>query len=203
MKVFGSSRSSTTISSNFYAMLSRSLLVSGATSGLPSPCGVNCSYKVNFDVPYFQCTSSIKEILVSTNWGFPVQETGSTNYTPQRNGQYTVYEASWTLLKDEVPVSACRQGNCHPRLEVATLLPLAIASPARNGQVILAQKKLSCGLFRANYTFENTYENGIQRWQAWPNSVKPLYSFGNSMSNVNKLSDRIRIVFCRMMYTCT
>lgn len=115
-----------------------------------SPCGVNCSYTLDFEGPYTACvntsTTSIYTNLTDT-W---VIYSGQWISPPAANLVQSQYNGTYTLA----------------HLNATTLTPLAITTNNTDGFETLTSATIQadntiCTPGRANYTVQNTWLNNV------------------------------------------
>lgn len=84
--------------SNLINRLARQVLIGGESSAMPSPCGTNCSYIVEFEGPYMECNSTtstqlfddaaVSFLVYSGNWTAPLANL--LNQRLRYNGTYSL-----------------------------------------------------------------------------------------------------------------
>lgn len=142
---------STNKDSNLINRLARQVLIGGESFAMPTPCGPNCSYVVEFEGPYMDCNTStttklygdagVSFLIYSGVWTAPLLV--SANHNAFYNGTYTLNHFNSTVLN---PI----QAN-------GTLI-----DGVGNSSVLMEQVMTLCVPGRANYTVNNTYVNGVQ-----------------------------------------
>ncbi|KAH6711443.1 hypothetical protein BKA61DRAFT_676647 [Leptodontidium sp. MPI-SDFR-AT-0119] len=140
---------------NLINRLARQVLVAGEAFNMPSPCGVNCSYVIEFEGPYMACnTTTTSARFDSASQMFPI------------------YTGKWTLPFGSPPNPSSRSNSTYTqaRFNSTTLFPLKVNGTdldgGRNTSAIMRQDNTLCLPARAKYTVNNTYHNNVLRRNA-------------------------------------
>lgn len=147
--------------------LASQVLISGDTLPMPSPCGPNCSYTLEFEGPYFDCNT------VSTNITLPNSDS---------NGQFNIYSSTWFDPRSSIQIRPLYNGTAtKARFNSTTLLPLIADADAfinvgstNNGSILIQQDNVTCIPSRAIFTVNHTYQNNVHTRRIASNSVTPL-----------------------------
>ena len=129
---------------------------------MPSPCGVNCSYVVEFEGPYLDCTNT------------------TTNFVYNVTSEFIkIYNGTWSDPRSASLVQSSYNGTYTiSYFNSSTFTPLAANVDAftdnLNGSILMRQDNLLCIPGRANYTVNNTYENNIQQRTTEVVPISPL-----------------------------
>jgi hypothetical protein len=142
-------------STNLINRLARQVLITGQSFAMNSPqtCGVNCSYTLQFEGPYTEC---------STN-------SSSTVYTQNLTADWTIYSGQWISPAEATLVQSLYNGTYTlAHLNTTTLTPLSISTNKTGGTALetlisatIQTDTTICTPGRANYTVQNTWLNNI------------------------------------------
>lgn len=138
------------------------VLVSGQSFALPSPCGANCSYTMQFEGPFLDCNHT------------------TTNFTIDGPTlEFLIYNATWIDPHTESPVQPPYNGTFTlSRFASSVYTPLSGNADAffdsPNGSVTIQQGRLLCIPGRANFTVNNTYSDNIEARTITTNPIDPL-----------------------------
>ena len=115
---------------------------------MPSPCGVNCSYVIEFEGPYMICNTT----------------TTSTRFDDA--GQvFPVFTGIWTQPFGSPLNPALRSNSTYTqaRFNSTTLFPLEVnvTNSGLNSSVVMQQDNTICLPARAKYTVNNTYHDNV------------------------------------------
>ena len=116
---------------------------------MPSPCGANCSYSLEFEAPYFQCGISSSPGLLTTSFA-PTKVGGSAV------DGIPIYNGLWTRNSP-----ANYSSNWFFNTSTSSLIGFA-RTAAKTWTTFVTKNNLSCQPFRRKYTLHNTYVNNIQ-----------------------------------------
>lgn len=137
---------------NLINRVARQVLISGETFPAPSVCGVNCSYTMEFEGPWIECTNTTSTISYNqkTNLDlFPVYA-GQWISNPSVNLIHSVYNGTYTQAS----------------FNSTTLTPLVgnreLFNDAPNGSIIVQEDNITCSPGRANFKVTYNYTNNIQ-----------------------------------------
>ncbi|RDW81970.1 hypothetical protein BP6252_03082 [Coleophoma cylindrospora] len=136
----------------FLKRLANSVVIGGAPMTMPSLCGSNCSYTTVFEGPYLKCNRSLSTVSSSLN---------STVITTVTGLDPVIYNGTWSLPNATY---------------TATTLSVMAGSQDRISYVA-EQQVLSCASYRVDYTFKNSYENGVQNFSMSRSNLQPLTDF--------------------------
>jgi len=127
---------------------------------MTSPCGANCSYVMEFEGPWVECTNATETFFIndtlsripiySGQWLAP--PVAYPGFRPKYNGTYTLANFSSTTL---VPLMANR----------------AIFEGEANSSLFVQQNTIICSPGRASFRVNNTYHNNLYRRSV---TVKPI-----------------------------
>ena len=123
-------------------------MINGGPISMPSPCGPNCSYSLDFEAPYFQCgVSSLR--LVTTLFAPTKVSGGAVDEIPMYNGLWTRnspanYSSNWFF-----------------NTSTSSLIGFA-RTAAKLWATFVTENNISCQPFRRKYTLHSTYVNNIQ-----------------------------------------
>ncbi|KAI9648250.1 hypothetical protein NHQ30_002882 [Ciborinia camelliae] len=149
-------------------------MITGQAFDQPSPCGVNCSFVIEFEGPNLECNSSSTTYSSSFN---------STNGFPD----FTIYSGNWsdvTLSSSSAPPYVLYNGtytNAHWQSTTLTLLDAEVGkinANISNETAILnttiTQNNLYCIPGRAIYTVNNTYVSNVLTRNLTTTPISPL-----------------------------
>lgn len=117
---------------------------------MPSPCGVNCSYVIEFEGPYMACNTT----------------TTSTRFD-DASQIFPIYTGKWTLPFGSPlnPASRSNSTYTQARFNSTTLFPLKVNGTdldgGQNTSAIMRQDNTLCLPARAKYIVNNTYHNNV------------------------------------------
>lgn len=131
---------------------------------MPSPCGVNCSYTVEFDGPYLKCASSTKE-----------------NMTYHYDDEFPhIYRGSWVASSNSISFSDTALAKYSDYYFETTTLVQPSAYDEYNSTLVVTSEYLFCRPFRALYTVHVDYMNNVQNLSL---STKPIEQLVNLEPN--------------------
>ena len=132
---------------------------------MSTPCGVNCSYVVEFQGPYFDCNASSP---INTHNDFSL-------------GDIPIYNGTWFEPRNAFEIQSTYNGTFTlANFVSSTFTPIAANEdvfhdkPINNGSIILQQNNLICIPGRASYTINNTYVNGAHIRTVIAEPIDPL-----------------------------
>lgn len=136
---------------NLINRLARQVLVTGEAFAMPSPCGVNCSYVVEFEGPYMECTKTSQNAVVVDS------------------DKLQIYTGQWISPASAQLVQSRYNGTYTlAHLNTTTLTPLSVnvANSSTNSTtpttyVTVQQDNTICSPGRAKYTLNHTYVNNV------------------------------------------
>ncbi len=117
---------------------------------MDSPCGANCSYVVEFEGPYMECTNSSQATVVANSDELAIY-TGQWLSPSSAHLVQSLYNGTYTLA----------------HLNTSTLTPLSVnVTKASNATtpttfVKAQQDNMICSPGRAKYTLNHTYVNNV------------------------------------------
>ncbi|KAF4630776.1 hypothetical protein G7Y89_g7361 [Cudoniella acicularis] len=159
--------------------------VGGRLVPLPSPCGNNCSYTINFTGPYLHCRpENYGEVILPYTTepqtiysGFWTDEFGMSN----RTGLYPFLPGN---PKSKPPLYSKLSNTFATRTLSILALNSTETGPGSSQIGLVAQRNLSCSMYRADYTVNYTYQNSIQSMTVSidNNTIQPLVKF-NQLQN--------------------
>ncbi|CZR55289.1 uncharacterized protein PAC_05176 [Phialocephala subalpina] len=136
---------------NLINRLARQVLVAGEALTMPSPCGANCSYVVEFEGPYVECTNSSQTAVVVNSDGLQIY-TGDWISPASAQLAQSLYNGTYTLA----------------HLNTTTLTPISVNvlkslpnSTTPTTYVTVQQDNTICSPGRAKYTLNHTYVNNV------------------------------------------
>ncbi|KAK6612503.1 hypothetical protein H4I96_01716 [Botrytis cinerea] len=161
--------------SNLLPRLAFQTMITGKAFDQPSPCGVNCSFVVEFEGPTLDCNSS------STNITSSVMRNSSTFFP-----EFTIYSGNWSDLTLATPAlrHVLYNGtytNANWQSSTLSLLDaelntvnanLANLTSTLNTSMI--QDNLYCTPGRALYTVNNTYISNVLTRNVTTTFISPL-----------------------------
>jgi hypothetical protein len=150
--------------------LAQRTMLNGVMGNLPSPCGANCSYTLQFQGPYLQCSSQTRNRTLLYN----ADNEAETNTT--------VYSSVWTntaLLW--LPSAEQNAPETSARLNFTTLRANTLAYKSTTFKLNVTQNELSCVPSRAEYEVQSVYKNSVQHIQISTNAVHPLMNLENGV----------------------
>lgn len=118
---------------------------------MPTPCGTNCSYVMEFEGPYMECNISTSAF------------TSNTTDSP-----FNIFTGQWTASPNQSPNPALFYNGTYTLAHFvgSVLTPLNVTGTYNGGginETALIQNDTSiCAPGRARYTVENRYLNGVQ-----------------------------------------
>ena len=132
-------------------------MVKGETFNLASPCGVNCSYVMEFEGPWLYCENSTT--------------TAFYNQSGYKNENYfTIYSGTWTDPRTAFITQSVYNGTYSiANFNSSTLTPIAYNND--NQSILVQEDYLLCVPARAKFTVNNTYINNVQSRTV---SVEPI-----------------------------
>ncbi|KAH7391398.1 hypothetical protein BKA64DRAFT_710302 [Cadophora sp. MPI-SDFR-AT-0126] len=137
---------------NLINRLAKQVLVSGEAFNMPSPCGVNCSYVIEFEGPYMLCNTT----------------TTSTRFD-DASQIFPIYTGRWIQPFGSQLNPAARSNSTYTqaRFNSTTLFPLEVNGTefgsGKNSSAIMQQNNTICLPARAKYSVNNTYNNNVLR----------------------------------------
>ena len=126
------------------------MLIAGDSFAMPSPCGVNCSYVMEFEGPYFECNDT---------------STDTTFYDAAE--YFTIYSGQWSSPPSAALIQSLYNGTYTlAYFNSTTLTPVAVDNAASgnqstNSSVSIQEDNVICLPGRANFTVNNTWENNV------------------------------------------
>ncbi|KAL2063523.1 hypothetical protein VTL71DRAFT_5328 [Oculimacula yallundae] len=135
---------------NLLSRLAKQVLVAGETFNMPSPCGVNCSYVVQFEAPYMTCNTTTVSIRYDNAYQV-----------------FPVYTGKWIQPFGVPPNPADRSSGTYTlaRFNSSTLFPLKVNGTkldgAGNSSALMQRDDTICRPARARYTVNNTWHNNV------------------------------------------
>lgn len=150
-------------------------MITGQAFNQPSPCGINCSFVIEFEGPTLECNSSSTNITYS----------GSSNAT-NAFSDFIIYSGNWSDLTlataaQRYVLSNGTYTNAYWQSTTLTLLDAevnAMNSNLRNATTTLnttmTQDNLYCIPGRALYTVNNTYISNILTRDLTTTPISPL-----------------------------
>jgi hypothetical protein len=151
-------------------------MINGDLKAMISPCGVNCSYNLQFDGPYLSCIST------NTSRSMDLHE-APANYTLP-----PIFEANWTISPNE---SSSRNALATGHLDFVVLHADFLGQMPKNSTNVLnyTENTISCYPRRAEYKLHQTFENGQSTSNVTIGSVYelvPLPGYVTPPPGVNK-----------------
>jgi hypothetical protein len=139
------------------------IMINGRPNAMPSPCGANCSYTIQFEGPYLECVNNTKKNIT---------------YTYRWDAYPQIYQGRWD------PFSSVKRSSTSPLPKYSeyflntTIMenPFALSSNSDHDTLIVTTENLVCRPFRAMYTIGNKYEIHIQTLDI---SAKPVEQLVN------------------------
>ncbi|TGO65516.1 hypothetical protein BCON_0002g01010 [Botryotinia convoluta] len=161
--------------SNLLPRIAFQTMITGQAFGQPSPCGVNCSFVIEFEGPTLDCNSSSTNITSSVT-------SNSTTLFPE----FTIYSGNWSDLTLATP--ALRQvlyngtyTNAHWQSSTLSLLDTEVntvdatfINETSTLNTSMIQNNLYCTPGRALYTVNNTYISNILTRNVTTTFISPL-----------------------------
>ncbi|KAF7888207.1 uncharacterized protein EAF02_002748 [Botrytis sinoallii] len=161
--------------SNLLPRLAFQTMITGQAFDQPSPCGVNCSFVIEFEGPTLGCNSSSTNITSSVT-------ANSTTLLPE----FTIYSGNWSDLTLATP--ALRQKlyngtytNAHWQSSTLSLLDTEVNTVDANNinetltlNTSMIQDNLYCTPGRALYTVNNTYISNVLMRNVTTTFISPL-----------------------------
>jgi hypothetical protein len=144
-------------------------MISGTSTKLPSPCGLNCTYAIQFIGPYLLCDPSQTAIGIH-----------SLNLTVSIPTAVPIYIRNWYnpySLTDRLPT-----GSVSAAIFNATVLtPIGWSSDQM--KMVSNDLSLHCKPAQELYSVNVTYQDGTQRFniQADPDSIRELMDLSQGM----------------------
>lgn len=121
---------------------------------MQSPCGVNCSYVMEFEGPWLECANS------------------STTFFNE-SGDFPIYEGSWNDPRTASVTQSLYNGTFSiANFNSSTLTPVAYNNA--NQSVLIQQTNLSCLPARAKFTVNNTWTNNVQQREVSSETISRL-----------------------------
>lgn len=151
------------------------VLVSGQSFALPTPCGANCSYTMQFEGPYLDCNHT------------------TTNFTIDGPTlEFLIYNGTWLDPHTASPIQPPYNGTftlSHFTSSVYTPLSANVNAfyNSPNGSVTMQQDRLLCIPGRANFTVTNTYSGNVESRTVITNPIDPLINLAPPTHN-NEIS---------------
>ncbi|KAF7960778.1 hypothetical protein EAE96_000451 [Botrytis aclada] len=161
--------------SNLLPRLAFQTMITGQAFDQPSPCGVNCSFVIEFEGPTLDCNSSSTNITSSVT-------SNATTFLPQ----FTIYSGNWSDLTLATPAlrHVLYNGtytNAHWQSSTLSLLDTEIntvdtkfINETTTLNTSMIQDNLYCTPGRALYTVNNTYISNILTRNVTTTFVSPL-----------------------------
>jgi hypothetical protein len=115
--------------------------VKGEAFTMQSPCGVNCSYVVEFEGPWLECANSTTSFF-------------------NESGDFLIYEGTWTDPQSASLTQSLYNGTFSIANFNSTILT-PIAYNNENQSLLIQQNNLVCLPARAKFTVNNTWTNNI------------------------------------------
>lgn len=117
---------------------------------MPSPCGANCSYTMEFEGPWMECSNS----TTVTYW--------NDTYVP-----FPIYAGEWLSPLSAQLLHTLYNGTYTlARFNSSTLTPLAANHEQlmnmQNASALIRQDNINCSPGRARFQVNNTYVNNVQ-----------------------------------------
>lgn len=136
--------------SNLLNRLARQVLIGGESFAMPSPCGANCSYTMEFEGPWMECTNS----TTVTYW--------NDTYVP-----FPIYAGEWLSPLSAQLLHTLYNGTYTlAQFNSSTLTPLAANHEQlmnmQNASALIRQDNINCSPGRARFQVNNTYVNNVQ-----------------------------------------
>lgn len=170
---------------NLLHRLAFQTMVTGHAFNQPSPCGVNCSFVIQFEGPALECNSSSTKIVRS--------DSGNLSY---KFPGITIYSGSWSDLALSSTSALPRvlyngtYTNVHWQSTTLTLLDTeeSVADAGLLNQTTttnrtMMQHDLYCTPGRALYTVNNTYLSNILRRNITTTPIAPLINLALPTNN--------------------
>jgi hypothetical protein len=130
------------------------VLVKGETFNLQSPCGVNCSYVMEFEGPWLECANSTTSFF-------------------NESGEFSIYDGSWTDPRTASVTQSLYNGTFSiANFNSSTLTPVAYNND--NQSVLIQQNNLLCLPARAKFTINNTWTNNVQKREVSSETISRL-----------------------------
>lgn len=138
--------------------MSYAVMVSGEALPMPSPCGVNCSYTMEFEGPYLGCDNSS-----STDWYNTTTYQNTTGNLTMTLYEGSVYDAgTGGTLGAPVVHNGTYSTNFY---NASTRYPLLANEAAlmdqQNTSVLARTDSVICSFQRAKYTINHEYINSV------------------------------------------
>jgi hypothetical protein len=120
---------------------------------MSSPCGENCSYVMEFEGPWIECTNTTETLVLNQ----------VTNLK-----QFPIYSGWWTAAPVAFLVGSRYNGTYTLATYNSSILTPLTANPevfadAPNGTFSIRQDNVTCSPGRAMFKVNNTFTNNIQR----------------------------------------
>lgn len=168
---------------NLITRVARQVLLSDDSLKFPSPCGVNCSYIMEFEGPWVQCTTASNNITASTfdgdtNRGNFNAYTGRWLSPPTaRNARtaQTQYNGTYTLARFNT--------STYTPISVEYTVPTVGGTGSPNASVILQQDNSTCMPGRAKFVVNNTYTDNVQLVTYTAQPINPLINLAITTHN--------------------
>ncbi|KAF7953504.1 uncharacterized protein EAE97_000903 [Botrytis byssoidea] len=161
--------------SNLLPRLAFQTMITGQAFDQPSPCGVNCSFVIEFEGPTLDCNSSSTNITSSVT-------INSTTLHPE----FTIYSGNWSDLTLATPALRHKlyngtYTNAHWQSSTLSLLDTELNTVDANSinqtstlNTSMIQDNLYCTPGRALYTVNNTYISNILTRNVTTTFISPL-----------------------------
>jgi hypothetical protein len=121
---------------------------------MQSPCGVNCSYVMEFEGPWLECVNC------------------TTTYFNE-SGTFPIYAGSWNDPRSAAVTQSRYNGTFSiASFNSSTLVPIAYNN--ENQTVLIQQNNLLCLPARANFTVNNTWTNNVYQRKVSPKTTSRL-----------------------------
>ncbi|RDW70353.1 hypothetical protein BP5796_08750 [Coleophoma crateriformis] len=130
--------------------LATQIMIAGEQLAMPSLCGANCSYIMEFEGPYLDCTETITNKFTTVNMS--------------ASDTFPVYSAN-LMTADKTNFTATTSFPVAANANIAN---------AMGGTLYSEEHNLTCSPWRAKYVLNNTYENNIQNMQLSTEKIAPL-----------------------------
>jgi hypothetical protein len=135
-------------------------MINGRPNPMPSPCGANCSYTIEFEGPYLKCERTLNvNIAYKFDDNLPQIYRANVNISSRFNGQPFVAPPKYSTYYFN-----------------STVLHKPSAFLESNSTLTVTSENLICRPFRAMYTLTNRYVDNTQSLNI---SAKPIEQLVN------------------------
>jgi hypothetical protein len=146
-------------STNLINRLARQILITGESFPMASPCGVNCSYTLQFEGPYTACSTNSSTTVYENLTALP------TTVYSKATEQWIIYSGQWISPSTAFLVQSLYNGTYTlAHLNATTLMPLSFTTNDTTGaltSVTIQNDNTICTPGRADYTIQNTWLNNV------------------------------------------